>query len=102
MVDQFEAKKCLHAASTDNLVLTIIDSRSDSKAAPRQTLGQPSGNSNGTYPRTRTESRSNTPGVAQRDIGFKMMYDMFVFYDFEIFSNFQKRFKFRILRENCS
>ena len=40
MVDQFEAEKCLHVASTDNLVLTIIDSRSDLKAAP----GNPSGN----------------------------------------------------------
>ena len=35
MVDQFEAEKCLYAASTD-LVLTIIDNRSDPKAAPRQ------------------------------------------------------------------
>ena len=37
MVDQFEAEKYLYAASTDNLVLTIIDNRSDPKAA----LGQP-------------------------------------------------------------
>ena len=32
MVDQFEALKCLHAASTDNLVLMIIDDRSDPRA----------------------------------------------------------------------
>ena len=63
MVDQFEAEKC-HAASTDNLVLTIIDSRSDPKAAPRQPLGQPPGNSDGTNPRIRAESRCKTPGVA--------------------------------------
>ena len=41
MVDQFEAEKCLHGASTDNLVLTIIDNRSDPKAAPRQPPGNP-------------------------------------------------------------
>ena len=33
---------------------------------------------------------------------FKMIHDMFVFYDFEMFSNFQKWPKFRLLRENCS
>ena len=31
-----------------------------------------------------------------------MIHDMFVFYDFEIFSNFQKWPKFLLLRENCS
>ena len=31
-----------------------------------------------------------------------MIHDMFVFYDFEIFSNFQKWPKFRLLRVNCS
>ena len=36
MVDQFEAEKCIHAASTDNLVLMIIDNRSDNKATSRQ------------------------------------------------------------------
>ena len=41
MVDQFEAEKCLRAASTDNLVLMIIDNRSDPRTAPRQPLGQP-------------------------------------------------------------
>ena len=40
MVDQFEVEKCLYAASIDNLVLTIIENRSDPKAAPRQPLGQ--------------------------------------------------------------
>ena len=44
MVDQFEAEKCLYALSTDNLVLTITDNRSHPKAAPRQPLGNPSGN----------------------------------------------------------
>ena len=39
MGDQFEAEKCLYAASTDNLAFTIIASRSDPKAAPRQPLG---------------------------------------------------------------
>ena len=33
---------------------------------------------------------------------FKMIHDMFVFYDFEIFSNFQKWPEFRLLCENCS
>ena len=33
---------------------------------------------------------------------FKMIHDMFVFQEFEIFSNFQKWPKFRLLRENCS
>ena len=32
MVDQFDAEKCLHAASTDNLVLMIIDNRSHPRA----------------------------------------------------------------------
>ena len=36
MVDQFVAEKCLHAASTDNLVL--------------DNPGQPPGNSDGTNP----------------------------------------------------
>ena len=36
MVDQFEAEKCLHAASTDNLVLMIEDNRSGPRATPRQ------------------------------------------------------------------
>ena len=69
MVDQFETEKCLYAASTDNLVLTIIDNRSDPKAAPRQPLGQPPGNSDGTNPGTRAESRCKTPGVAWGDVG---------------------------------
>ena len=43
MVDQFEAEMCLHTAPTDNLVLTIIDDRSDSREVPRQTLWQPPG-----------------------------------------------------------
>ena len=34
MADQFEAEKCLHAGSTDNLVLMIIDNRSDPRATP--------------------------------------------------------------------
>ena len=29
MIDQFEAEKCLHVASTDNLVLMIINNRPD-------------------------------------------------------------------------
>ena len=33
---------------------------------------------------------------------FKMIYDIFVFYEFEIFSNFQKWPKIRLLRENCN
>ena len=61
MVDQFEAEKCLYAASTDNLVLTIIDNRSDPKVAPRQTPG----NSDGTNPGIRAESRCKTPGAAR-------------------------------------
>ena len=32
MVDQFEAEKCLHMAYADNLVLMIIDNRSDPQA----------------------------------------------------------------------
>ena len=52
-------------ASTDNLVLTIIDNRSDPKAAHRQPLGQPPGNSDGTNPGTRAESRCKIPGVAR-------------------------------------
>ena len=32
MIDQFEAEKCLHASSTDNLRLMIIDNRSDPRA----------------------------------------------------------------------
>ena len=65
MADQFEAEKCLYAASTDNLVLMIIDKRSDSRAAPRQPLGQPPGNSDSTNPGTRAESRCKTLGVAR-------------------------------------
>ena len=65
MVDQFEAEKCLYTASTDNLVLTIIDNRSDPKAAPRKPLGQPPGNSEGTNPWTRAENRCKTLGVAR-------------------------------------
>ena len=60
MSDQFEAEKCLYAASTDNLVLTIIDNRSDPKAAPRQPLEQPPGNSDGTNPWIQAESRCKT------------------------------------------
>ena len=33
---------------------------------------------------------------------FKMIYDMFVLWEFKIFSNFQKWPKIRLLRENCS
>ena len=62
MVDQFEAEKCLHALSTDNLVLTIIDNRSDPRAAPRQ----PPGNSDGTNPGTWVDSRCKIPGLAWR------------------------------------
>ena len=61
LIDQFEAEKYLHAASTDNLVLMIIDKRPD----PRATTGQPPGNSDGTNPETRAESRCKTPVVAQ-------------------------------------
>ena len=64
MVDQFKAEKCLQAASTDNLVLMIIDNSSDPRAAPRQPLGQTPGNSDGTNPGTPAESRCKTPGVA--------------------------------------
>ena len=62
MVDQSEAEKCLHAASTDNLVLMTIDNRS----APRQ----PPGNSDGTNPWTRAESRCKFPGVTRGDVGY--------------------------------
>ena len=65
MVDQFEAEKCLHAALTDSLVLTIIDNRSDPKAAPRATPGQ----FRWANPGTRAESRCKTPGVARGDAG---------------------------------
>ena len=69
MVDQFETEKCPYVASTDDLVLTIIDNRS--QAAPRQPLGQPPGNSDGTNPGTRAERRCKTPGVAggRGDVG---------------------------------
>ena len=40
MVDQFEAEKCIQAASTDNLVLMIIDNKSNPRAAPRATPRQ--------------------------------------------------------------
>ena len=63
MVDQFKAEKCLHAASTDNLVLMITDNRSYPRAAPRQPLGQPPGNSDGTNPGTRAESRCKPRGL---------------------------------------
>ena len=33
---------------------------------------------------------------------FKMIHNMFVFYEFEIFLNFRKWPKFRLFRENCS
>ena len=33
---------------------------------------------------------------------FKMIYNMFIFWEFEIFSNFRKWPKFRLFRENCS
>ena len=42
MIDQFEAEKCLNAASTDNLVFMITDKRTDP--------GQPPDNSDGTHP----------------------------------------------------
>ena len=61
MVDQFETEKCFHATSTDNLVLMIIDNRSDP--------GQHPGNSDGTNPGTRVESRCKTSGVARGDVG---------------------------------
>ena len=32
MIDQFEAEKCLHATSTDNLVLMIIYDKPDPQA----------------------------------------------------------------------
>ena len=57
MVDQFEVEKCLHAASTDNLILMIIDKRSDPRA------------SDGTNPGIRAESRCKTPGVSQGTLG---------------------------------
>ena len=53
MINQFEAEKCLHAPSTDNLRLMIIENSPD----PQATLGQPLGNSDGTDPGTRTASR---------------------------------------------
>ena len=65
MVDQFEAEKCLHAALADNLVLMIIDNRSD----PRATPWRPPGNSDGTNPGTRVESRCKTLGVARGVVG---------------------------------
>ena len=49
IIDQFEAEKCLHAASTDNLRLMITDNSPD--------LGQPLGTSDGT--------NVKTPGVAR-------------------------------------
>ena len=61
MIDQFQAEKCLHAASTDNLVLMIMDKRADSK--------QPPDNSDGTNPGTRAESRCKTPEVAREGGG---------------------------------
>ena len=51
MVDQSEIDKCLHAASTDNLILMIIDIH----VGP--TAGQPPGNSDGTNPGTWAESK---------------------------------------------
>ena len=36
MIDQFEAEKCLHAASTDNLRLIITDYSPDPRAKPGQ------------------------------------------------------------------
>ena len=36
IIDQFEAEKCLHAASTDNLRLMITDNSSDPRATPGQ------------------------------------------------------------------
>ena len=65
MADQFEAEKCLHVASTDNLGLMIIDNRSD----PRKTSGQPPGNSDGTNPGTWAESRCTSPRFARGDVG---------------------------------
>ena len=49
MTYQFEAEKCIHAASTDNLVLM--------KIGKGPTPERPSGNSDGTDPGTRAESR---------------------------------------------
>ena len=65
MIDQFEAEKCLQAASVDNSVLMIIDNRSDPLATP----GRPPSNSDGTNPRTRAESGFKTPVVARGDAG---------------------------------
>ena len=54
MVDQFEIDKCLHAASTDNLILMIID------IYVGPTPGQTPGSSDGTNPGTWVERRCNT------------------------------------------
>ena len=54
MIDQFEAEKCLNTASTDNLVLTILDNRPNHWATP--------GNSDGPNPRTRVESGAKPLG----------------------------------------
>ena len=69
MVDQFKAEKCLQIASTHNLVLMIIDNRSDPRPVLRHPLGQPPGNSDGTNPGTRAESRCKIPGIARGDVG---------------------------------
>ena len=61
MIDQFEAEKCLDAASADNLIFMIIDNRPN----PRATAGQPASNSDGTNPGTRAERRCKTLGVAR-------------------------------------
>ena len=60
MKDHFETEKCLHVASTDNSVLTIIDNRPD----PQETPGKPSGNTDGTNPGTRAENTCKIPGVS--------------------------------------
>ena len=51
MIDQFEAEKWLHAASTDNLVLMIIDEW------PYPQVGTNLG--------TRSKSRCKIPGIAR-------------------------------------
>ena len=61
---------CVHAASTDNLVLMIIENRSVLMTVEnRSDPGQPPGNSDGTNPGTWAEKKCKSPGVARKDVG---------------------------------
>ena len=69
MADQFEAEKCLYVASTYNLVLMIIDNRSDPKAAPGNSSGNPWAIQMGQIPGPELKVGAKARGLPGGDVG---------------------------------